>query len=230
METEILGTTMPVLEVHLQNGESIIAESGQLSWMSSSISMKTHTQMAGAKGVFSVFQRILSSGTLFMTQYQAEGNSGTIAFATKVPGHIMRLEIDSSKEFFVHRHGYLCSTPEVNLSLGFGQSLGAGVFGKNGFLLQKISGQGTAWIELSGEVIEKKLAPGEVLYIHPGHVGMFEATVQVEITSIRGIKNIIFGGDGIFLVALTGPGKVWLQTLPLPNLAHALIPYLPTKD
>ena len=129
----------------------------------------------------------------------------------------------------VYRHGFLCATSQIQIGVGFQQSLGAGVFGGDGFLLQKISGQGTAWLELSGEVILKELRPGETLRVHPGHVGAFEANVSFQITRIPGIKNMIFGGDGIFLAALTGPGKVWLQTLPISKLAHQLMEYMPSQ-
>ena len=115
----------------------------------------------------------------------------------------------------------------MEITVGFQQSLGAGIFGGDGFVLQKVTGAGEAWIELDGEVISYDLGPGETLRVHPGHVGMFDATVNFGITRIPGIKNLLFGGDGIFLAALTGPGRVWLQSLPLANLAHALSPYLP---
>jgi uncharacterized protein (AIM24 family) len=126
----------------------------------------------------------------------------------------------------IHKHGFVCGTAGLQLGTGFQQSLGAGIFGGNGFLLQRISGYCTAWVELGGEVIERRLAPGETLRVHPGHVGMFEESVNFGITTLRGISNIFFGGDGLFLAELTGPGRVWLQTLTLPNLAHALAPYL----
>jgi uncharacterized protein (AIM24 family) len=126
----------------------------------------------------------------------------------------------------IHRHGFLCSTPGVELGVGFQQSLGAGIFGGDGFLLQKMGGVCQAWVELDGEVVTYDLGQGETMRVHPGHVGMFEDTVQFQITRIRGIRNMLFGGDGIFLAALTGPGRIWLQSLPLSNLAHALRPYL----
>ena len=127
----------------------------------------------------------------------------------------------------IHRHGFLCATPQIQLSVGFQQSLGAGIFGGDGFLLQKLSGQGMAWIELSGELMVRDLQPGETLRVHPGHVGAFQSSVSFQITTVPGIKNMIFGGDGIFLAALTGPGRVWLQTLPIAKLAHAIDEYLP---
>lgn len=227
MQSRILGTTMPVLEVMLQPGETIISEAGELSWMSSSVQMTTHTQMAGGGGFFGAIKRVAGGGTLFMTEYSALGMPGEVAFATKVPGHILPVEVGGGQEFFVHRHGFLCATAQVELGVGFQQSLGAGIFGGNGFLLQKIAGFGTAWLELSGEVIVKDLKPGEMLRVHPGHVGAFTGGVSFQITTVRGIKNLVFGGDGIFLAALTGPGRVWLQTLPISRLAHQILEYAP---
>ena len=129
------------------------------------------------------------------------------SFATRVPGHIVPVQLGQGVDFMVHRHGFLCATPEVTLTVGFQQSLGAGIFGGDGFILQRVGGQGTAWLELSGELIQKDLAPGEVLRVHPGHVGAFHASVAFQITTVPGIKNMIFGGDGIFLAQLTGPGS-----------------------
>jgi len=223
VDHKIVGTTMPVLEVALQNGEAIIAESGQLSWMSSSIELHTST---GGGGILGVFKRVAGGGTLFMTEYTARGAPGMVAFATKVPGHIVQVRIDAGSTYLVHRHGFLCGTPGIQVSAGFQRSLGAGVFGGNGFVLQKLSGTADAWIELDGEVVTYDLAPGESLRVHPGHVGMFEERVGFDITMLRGVRNVLFGGDGLFLAQLTGPGRVWLQSLPLANLAHALAPYL----
>jgi uncharacterized protein (AIM24 family) len=142
----------------------------------------------------------------------------------------MPVEVGPGNEFMVHRHGFLCATPQVTIGVGFQQSLGAGIFGGNGFMLQKVGGAGTAWLELSGELIVKNLAPGETLRVHPGHVGAFQASVGFNITTVPGIKNALFGGDGIFLAALTGPGTVWLQTLPISRLAHQIGEYLPRTE
>jgi uncharacterized protein (AIM24 family) len=152
---------------------------------------------------------------------------GEVAFATKVPGHIVPVELTPGQEFMVERHGFLCATPQVTIGIGFQQSLGAGVFGGDGFLLQRLGGQGTAWLELSGELIIKDLAPGEILRVHPGHVGAFQSSVGFQITTVPGIRNVIFGGDGLFLAVLQGPGRVWLQTLPISRLAHKIYEYIP---
>jgi uncharacterized protein (TIGR00266 family) len=227
MQTRIQGTTMPVLEVQLDPNESVFSESGELSWMTASVQMMTHTQAGGGGGLFGVLKRVAGGGSIFMTEYRAYQYPGLVAFATKVPGHIVPIELGQGPEYLVHRHGFLCATPQVTISVGFQQSLGAGIFGGDGFLLQKIGGFGTAWLELSGELIQRNLAPGEVLRVHPGHVGAFHSTVSFQITMVPGIKNMIFGGDGIFLAVLTGPGTVWLQTLPISRLAHQIGEYLP---
>ncbi len=229
MQSRILGTTMPVLEVTLDPNETVVSESGELSWMTSSIQMTTHTQYGGGGAIFGVLKRVVGGGSLFMTQYQAISAPGTVSFATKLPGHIVPVEVDASNEYMIHRHGFLCGTPEIQISVGFQQSLGAGIFGGEGFLLQRVSGRGTAWIELSGELVLKELEPGENLRVHPGHVGAFEAGVSFEITTVPGIKNMIFGGDGVFLASLTGPGRIWLQTLPISRLAQELMEYMPSQ-
>jgi uncharacterized protein (TIGR00266 family) len=230
MQSRISGTTMPVLELLLEPNEAVISEAGELSWMSSSIQMMTHTQMMGGGGIFGAIRRVAGGGSLFMTEYRAVGATGEVAFATRVPGHIVPVEVNGGHQYFIHRHGFLCATSQVELGVGFQQSLGAGIFGGDGFLLQKISGQGVAWLELSGELIVKDLAPGEMLRVHPGHVGAFQGTVSFQITRIAGIRNMIFGGDGIFLALLTGPGRIWLQTLPISKLAHQLMHYMPQGE
>jgi uncharacterized protein (TIGR00266 family) len=230
MQARITGTTMPVLEFVLEPNESIISEAGELSWMTASIQLTTHTQMGGGGGLFGVIKRVAGGGTLFMTEYRASGVSGEVAFATKLPGHIVPVEVNSANEYMVHRHGFLCATPQIQIGVGFQQSLGAGIFGGDGFLLQRVHGQGTAWLELSGELIVRDLKPGETLRVHPGHVGAFQASVGFEITTLPGIKNIFFGGDGLFLASLTGPGRIWLQTLPISQLAHALMEYMPQRE
>jgi uncharacterized protein (TIGR00266 family) len=227
MQSRITGTTMPVLEFVLEPNESIISEAGELSWMGSSIQMTTHTQFGGGGGIFGVLRRVAGGGSIFMSEYRAIGAAGEVAFATKLPGHIVPVEVSPGHEFMIHRHGFLCATPQIQIGVGFQQSLGAGIFGGDGFLQQRASGQGIAWLELSGELVVRDLLPGETLRVHPGHVGAFQSSVSFQITTVPGIKNMIFGGDGIFLAALTGPGRIWLQTLPISKLAHALSEYMP---
>jgi len=226
MRSVIIGNTLPVLEIELARGEMLMAETGQLSWMTGGIELRTTTNTAGNTGFFGAIGRAMSGGGLFMTEYTAPYQTGVVAFAAKIPGHMVEVQVRPGQSYMVHKHGFVCGTSGVQLGTGFQQSLGSGLFGGNGFLMQRVTGDCTAWVELGGEVIERELAPGEVLRVHPGHVGMFEERVQFGITTIRGISNIFFGGDGLFLAELTGPGQIWLQTLTLPNLAHALAPYL----
>jgi uncharacterized protein (AIM24 family) len=164
-----------------------------------------------------------------MTEYRAMGYPGELAFATRLPGHIVPLEVSPGNDYMIHRHGFLCATSEIQIGVAFQQSLGAGIFGGDVFLLQHLSGQGTAWLELSGELVARDLLPGENLRVHPGHVGAFQSSVSFEITTVPGIRNMIFGGDGIFLASLTGPGRIWLQTLPIAKLAHAIEKYIPRE-
>ncbi len=228
MEHRIVGTTMPVLEMQLQPGESIVAESGELSWMSAAVQLQTSTKMAtNSGGAFGRLKRMVGGGGLFMTEYTAQGGAGMVAFAAKLPGQIFPMDVAPGVGYMAHRHGFLCATPGVEISLGFQQKLGAGIFGGEGFVLQKIEGQAQVFIELSGEVVTYELGAGDTLRVHPGHVGLFQDSVSFTITTVPGIKNKLFGGDGLFLAALTGPGKVWLQSMPLANLAHAIQPYLP---
>ena len=226
----VLGTTMPVLEVQLQPGQSVISQGGELSWMSPTIAMSTQTSGAGGSGFGGVFKRALSGTSIFMSQYTASGGQGMVAFATKMPGHIKAVSVDANQEYMVSRLGFMAATPDVNLTIAFQQKLGVGIFSGNGFIMQRIGGQGTAWIELSGELVEYDLAAGEVMMVHPGHIGLFDARVNLEIQAVKGIKNMLFGADTIFLAKLTGPGKIYLQTLTLPGLAHAISPYLPQSE
>jgi uncharacterized protein (TIGR00266 family) len=216
------------LELTLNPGEKIVSESGEMSWMSQSVQMLTTTQTAGAKGVMGVLKRAVAGGGIFMTEFAAEGSPGQVAFATKMPGQILDVQVQPGSELMIQRSGFLCATEGVELSIGFQKKLGAGIFGGEGFILQKLAGSCQAWIELDGEVRIMDLQPGEVLRVNPGHVGMFQAQMAFDVQMVPGIKNKLFGGEGLFLATLTGPGRVWLQTLPIANLAHSLMPYLPS--
>jgi len=226
MRSKISGTTLPVLEIGLEQGDSIVSEPGRFSWMSPNVRLQTSARTAGAKGFFGVIGRALSGGGLFMNEYESTGGQAMVAFASKVPGSIMEVRVRPGQSYMIHRHGFLCATAGVELTIGFQRSLGAGIFGGEGMVLQKLGGDATAWVELGGEIVCYDLAPGESLNVHPGHIGMFEDTVNFDITLMPGLKNAIFGGDGLFIARLTGPGKIWLQTLTMPNLAHALLPYM----
>ena len=230
MEPKIIGTVLPVLELTMQPGDKVFAESGQLGWMSMAIQMQTGMSVGGQQGGFlGALGRAVAGGTLFMTEYTAVGGPGLLTFAAKLPGQVLPVEISPSAGYMVHRHGFMCGTPGVQFSIGFQQRLGAGIFGGTGFRMQLLQGQGNAWVELNGEVVVYDLQPGNTLRVHPGHVGMYQDTVQFNITTVTGISNALFGA-GLFLAALTGPGRVWLQSMTLPHLAHAIYEYLPHTE
>ncbi len=223
MQAEIKGTTMPVLEVSLAQGEQVVSTHGELAWMTQSIQMSQTMNTGGGRGLMQGLKRMAGGGGLFLTRYQGPGS---ITFAAKVPGHIVPVDVSNAMPVFVHRHGWLCGTDGIIPSVGLQQNFRGGMFGGDGFVLEKLEGQGRAWVELSGELTSYDLPAGQTLLVHPGHVGMFQGSVQFTITRIRGIANMAFGGDGFHLVALTGPGRVWLQSMPLMVMAHALAPYL----
>ncbi len=228
MEHKIVGTLLPALEITLNPNEQVFAESGELGWISASIQLQTSTSAGGQQGGFmAVLGRAVAGGTIFMTEYTAVGGPGLVAFTSKLPGQIMPLEITAQQSYLVHRHGFMCATPGVQFSVGFNQRLGAGIFGGTGFRMQRLQGQGRAWVELHGEVVTYDLQAGNTLRVHPGHVGMYQESVQFNIQSVPGIQNAFFGGSGLFLAALTGPGRVWLQSMTMQHLAHAIQEYLP---
>jgi uncharacterized protein (TIGR00266 family) len=231
MQAEIKGTTMPVLEVTLNSGEEIISTHGELSWMTPNVVMSqsasgARTGGGGGGGLLGGIKRVVGGGGLFITRYECSSGTGMVAFAAKLPGHIMPVDIGRGSSFFVHKHGWLCATPGVTPSVGLQQSFRGGLWGGDGFILQKLEGQGRAWVELSGELTQYTLGQGQTLMVHPGHVGMFEGSVSFQITRVPGLMNKVFGGDGYHLVALTGPGQIWLQSMPISILAHSLEPYL----
>lgn len=228
MDAKIVGTVMPVLELNMQPGEKVFAESGELAWMSMAIQMQTGMSVGGQQGGFlGALGRAVAGGTFFMTEYTAAGGPGLLSFASKLPGQILPMEISAGQGYLCHRHGFMCATPGVQYSIGIQQRLGAGVFGGTGFRMQRLQGQGTAWVELSGEVVTYDLQAGNTLRVHPGNVGMFQESVQFNIVTVPGIQNMLFGGQGLFLAALTGPGRVWLQSMSMQHLAHAIQEYLP---
>jgi uncharacterized protein (TIGR00266 family) len=221
VEHDIKGTVLPVLEIFLQDGESIIAQSGELSWITDSIVL--HPTAGGLGGALS---RLAAGQSFLLSEYRAQGKEGMVAFAAKMPGNFIPLKLAEST-YFSHRHGFVAGEKGVSVSVGFQKSFAAGLFGGDGYVLQKISGTGQAWVELSGEVIPYDLKEGDHLRVHPGHVGIFEGSISFTLTTVPGVANKLFGHDGLFLAKLSGPGRVWLQSMPLVNLAAALSDFLP---
>jgi uncharacterized protein (TIGR00266 family) len=231
MDAVIRGTTMPVLEVRLTPGESVVAEAGQLGWFDDGIELETTTAAAGADGMFDAAKRTLGGGTFFMTRYASVSQPGTVAFPARLPGKIVEVPLGPGRSYLIQRHGFLAGLEGCELSTAFHPGhVGSAALGGFGFLLQKLEGTGHAWLELAGELSEYDLQPGQTMRVHPAHVGLVESSVEYELGLVPGIKNKLFGGDGLFLLKLTGPGKVWLQSLSLPLLAHALEPYLPAAQ
>lgn len=225
METRITGDSLPVVTCKLNQGESVITENGGMSWMTDGLSMETSTNGGLLKGL----GRALSGESIFMNIYTAQKDGAEIAFASSFPGRILEFDLAEGQSIIAQKKAFLCSEKGVNLSMHFQKKLGAGLFGGEGFIMQKIEGPGKVFLEIDGDAVEKTLAPGEVLKVDNGYVAAMESTVNMNIETVKGIKNIFLGGEGLFLTTLTGPGKVYLQTMPVSNLVGLVTAALPKK-
>lgn len=223
MRYDIKGGSFPVVICTLENGEKMITEKGSMAWMTPNMQMETH-----GGGIGKMFSKAFSGESMFQNHYTAKGGPGMIAFTSSFPGNIQVLNITPGHEMIVQKSAFLASEAGVELSIHFQKRLGAGFFGGEGFIMQKLSGNGTAFVEIDGDLIEYNLQPGQKMIVDTGNVAGFEATVQMDIQTVSGAKNILFGGEGLFNTVLTGPGKIWLQTMPIYSVAGALRPYLPT--
>ena len=221
MKYSIQGEPMPVVICELQSGESLMSEAGSMSWMSPNMKMETT-----GGGIGKVFGRMFSGEALFQNRYTAQGN-GMIAFASSFPGSIRAIEITPDHPVIVQKGGSMAAESGVELSVHFQKKLGAGFFGGEGFIMQRLSGRGTAFIEIDGSAIEYDLQPGQQLVVDTGCVAMVDGSVQMDIQTVKGVKNVLFGGEGLFNTVLTGPGHVILQTMPLSGFAAAIGGLLP---
>lgn len=221
MRYEIKGGAFPVVTCYLDNGEQMITESGSMVWMTPNMHMDTK-----GGGVGKMFSKALSGESLFQNIYTAKGN-GMITFGSSFPGQIMMVNVQPGQEMIVQKRAFLASEAGVQLSVFFNKKLGAGFFGGEGFIMQKLSGSGIAFVEIDGALEEYELAVGEQLVVDTGNVAGFSSTVKMEIQQVPGLKNMFLGGEGLFNTLLTGPGKVWLQTMPIYNVAMAINPYIP---
>jgi uncharacterized protein (AIM24 family) len=226
MQANVKGSTMPVLEMLLDPGEALISTHGDLSWMTPNMQMSQTTSTGGGGGLKAGLKRMAGGGGVFLTRYEAQGAQGMITFAAKLPGGIFPVDVSPGHGYVVHRHGWLCGTPGITPSVCLQQTFKGGLWGGEGFVLQKLEGEGKAWIELSGEIATYDLVQGQSLLVHPGHIGLFNDTVSFSVVRLPGIANRFFGSDGHHVVSLTGPGTIWLQSMPLPVLAQALSEYL----
>lgn len=231
MQTRLAGTTMPILEITLGPGERIIAEGEDVAWLTTGFQLETSTRFGsgGRGGFMSGLKRALGGGQLFLTEYTAPPAGGFVAFAANLPGVIRELRIDAADQFMVQSGSYMASTSDVEVSVGVQKKLGAGVFGGAGVVFQKLSGNGTAWVQLAGEIVEYDLQAGQSMLIHPGHLALFVAEMGLDFASIRGVRNKLFG-DSMLLAEIHGPGHIWLQSMTPAKLAAAIEPYLPNRS
>lgn len=224
MQYELKGGSFPVVVCQLADGEKMVTEKGSMVWMSPNMEMGT----AGG-GLGKMFSKAFSGESMFQNIYTARG-AGMIAFGSSFPGCILPLDIQPGRDYIMQKQAFLAAEESVELSIHFNKKLGAGFFGGEGFIMQRLSGHGTAFVEVDGELVEYTLAPGQSMIIDTGNVLGFESTVSIDIQQVKGLKNKLLGGEGFFNTVLTGPGKIWLQTMPISGVASALRPYFPTGN
>lgn len=224
MRYEIKGGNFPVAICQLDANESIMTEGGAMSWMSPNMSMQTN-----GNGLGKMIGRIFSGEKMFQNKYTAVGTAGEIAFASKFPGDIMALDISPDNEYVIQKSAYLASEPGVELSVFFQKRISSGFFGGEGFIMQRLSGNGTAFVEIDGLAVKYQLQSGQKIIVDTGHVVLMSATCSMDVQTVKGVKNVLFGGEGLFNTVVTGPGEVVLQTMPTVKLAQALMPYLPSN-
>ncbi|MGN1051365.1 MAG: TIGR00266 family protein [Acutalibacteraceae bacterium] len=226
MKYEIIGDQLPVVNIKLDMGERITCEAGSMTYMSDDMVMETHT----GGGVGKMFGRMFSGESLFLNSYICNGNKGEIGLSSSFMGSILPFEITPGKSIICQKSAYLASMGNVELSVYLQKKLGAGFFGGEGFIMQKLSGNGIAFVEVDGHVIEKTLLPNENIVVNTGSVAVIEETVKMDIRMVKGAKNMFFGGEGLFNTILTGPGKVYLQSIPRDKLAKSIEPFIVTKN
>lgn len=225
MQYEITGGDLPVVICKLNSGETMITEKGAMSWMSPNMQMETTT----GGGLGKAFGRMFAGEAMFQNRYTAQGD-GVIAFASSFPGSIRAVQVGPGRGLVVQKSGFLAAEAGVELSVFFQKKLGSGLFGGEGFIMQKLSGNGTAFIEIDGSVVEYDLAAGQSMIVDTGYLAAMDESCSIDIQTVKGVKNMLFGGEGVFNTVVHGPGKIWLQTMPIPSVANALIPFLPTSN
>ena len=223
---KIIGTVLQAVIIEMDPGQMIYSESGGMSWMSGNVQMNTNS----GGGIGKMFKRAFSGESLFIIDFTVAGGTGIIGFASEMPGKIVPLHLAAGQTIIMQKDSFMCAEKSVELEIHFRRKLGAGLFGGEGFIMQKVTGPGVVFTELDGEVVEYNLQPGQVMKVDTGHVAMFEPSVQFDIEMVRGFKNMLFGGEGLFLATLQGPGKIWLQTMPVMNVAKKLAQYMPAQS
>ena len=224
MKYEIQGGNLPVVICELENGESMVTESGSMSWMSPNMEMQTT-----GGGIGKMLGRLFSGEAMFRNIYTAQGGPGLIAFASKFPGAILAVEITPDKPIVVQKSAFLAATAGVETSVFFQRKIGSGFFGGEGFIMQKVSGRGLAFLEMDGSTVDYDLEPGQQIVVTSGNLAMMDATCSMDVQMIRGVKNVLLGGQGLFNTVITGPGRVTMQTMPLSAFVDLMARSLPTK-
>jgi len=225
MKYEIKGTPLPVVICNLDANETMITERGSMSWMTPNMKMETTSN----GGLGKALGRMFAGEALFQNKYTAEGGPGLIAFASSFPGQILPIQIQPGANMIVQKSAFLASQVGVELSVHFQKKLGAGFFGGEGFIMQKLSGTGLAFVEIDGSVVDYTLQAGQSMLIDTGYLAMMDETVQMSVESVKGVKNMVFGGEGIFNTKVTGPGRIWIQTMPISNVAGVISQFIPSK-
>lgn len=225
MEYQIEGAPLPVVICQLEAGETMLTERGSMSWMTPNMKMETSTN----GGLGKAFGRMLSGDSIFQNRYTAQGGQGLIAFASSFPGSIRAFDIGPGRELVVQKSGFLASEAGVQLSVFFQKKLGSGFFGGEGFIMQKFSGNGMLFLEVDGSMVAYDLAPGQSMMVDTGNLAAMEATCTIDVEMVKGVGNMLLGGEGLFNTKVTGPGRIWLQTLPLSGMAGALAKVMPSS-
>ena len=222
LKYQLIGTTMQAVTIQLGQGQTVYSESGGMSWMSANVNMNT----TSGGGVGKMLGRMFSGESLFLVDYTCTRGNGIVAFSSEFPGKIIPMDLSAGQSVIAQKDAFMCAEKSVETAIHFRKRLGAGFFGGEGFIMQKLTGPGMCFVELDGEIVEQTLAPNQVLLVDTGYVAMFEPTVDFDIEMVRGIKNVFFGGEGLFLARLRGPGRVWLQTMPMYNLARKVATFV----
>lgn len=223
MQYEIRGGNFPVVICQLQAGEQMITEKGSMTWMTPNMQMETK-----GGGIGKMFSKAFSGESMFQNIYTAQGGPGMITFGSSFPGKVVPIQVEPGKNWILQKSAFLASEASVNLDIFFNKKFGAGLFGGEGFIMQRLSGSGVAFAEIDGELIEYELKAGQQMIIDTGYVAGFQDTVSIDIQQVKGMKNKLLGGEGLFNTVLTGPGRIWLQTMPISGVAGAISPYIVT--
>lgn len=224
---KIVGSVMQALMIQLNRGQAFYSESGSLSWMTDGIRMDTNL---GGGGLFGALSRVVTGESLFVVNFTADRDQQLVTFSSDFPGKIIPIHLAQGQSMIAQKDTLLVAEKSVNMTVALQRKLGAGLFGGEGFMLQRFDGPGSFFAALDGEIVEYTLAAGQRLLVDTGHVAMFEPTVSYDIQVVKGIRNILFGGEGLFFVTLTGPGRIWLQTMPMSKLAGAIRQFLPKAE